>query len=153
RASAVVVNASETEPASAKDRLLTSRLPHLVLDGAVLAAELCGAREVIVKLGPGMSPAPIEAAISVRSGESVTIGVALGADGYVAGEESAVINFLNGGPSIPPLVPPRPFERGYRGRPTLIQNPETLAQIALIARFGADWFRELGTNSDPGSAL
>jgi NADH:ubiquinone oxidoreductase subunit F (NADH-binding) len=64
-----------------------------------------------------------------------------------------VVNFLNGGPAIPLAVPPRPFERGYRGRPTLIQNPETLAQIALIARFGADWFRELGTDADPGSAL
>lgn len=153
RASAVVVNASETEPASAKDRLLISRLPHLVLDGAVLAAEICGAREVIVKLGPGMSPAPVEAAISVRSGETIPIGVFAGADGYVTGEESAVINALNGGPAIPVAVPPRPFERGFRGRPTLIQNPETLAQIALIARFGADWFRELGTDADPGSAL
>ena len=112
RASAVVVNASETEPASAKDRLLISRLPHLVLDGAVLAAEVCGAREVIVKLGPGMSSAPVEAAISVRSGETIPIGVFAGAEGYVTGEESAVINALNGGPAIPMLVPPRPFERG-----------------------------------------
>ena len=101
RASAVVVNASETEPASAKDRLLISRLPHLVLDGAVLAAEVCGAREVIVKLGPGMSPAPVEAAISVRSGDTVPIGVAPGADGYVTGEESAVINALERRPGDP----------------------------------------------------
>jgi len=153
RASAVVVNASETEPASAKDRLLISRLPDLVVDCAGLAAEVCGAQEVIVKLGPGMAPAPVEAAIAVRTGEMVPIGVFAGADGYVTGEESAVINALNGGPAIPLAVPPRPFERGFRGRPTLIQNPETLAQIALIARFGADWFRELGTESDPGSAL
>ena len=54
---------------------------------------------------------------------------------------------------MPTFVPPRPFERGYRGRPTLIQNPETLAQLALVARFGADWYRELGTVADPGSAL
>jgi NADH:ubiquinone oxidoreductase subunit F (NADH-binding) len=53
----------------------------------------------------------------------------------------------------PTFVPPRPFERGYRGRPTLIQNPETLSQMALIARYGADWFRELGSAADPGSAL
>jgi NADH:ubiquinone oxidoreductase subunit F (NADH-binding) len=50
-------------------------------------------------------------------------------------------------------VPPRPYERGYRGRPTLIQNPETLAQVALVARYGHDWYRELGTQADPGSAL
>src|ERR1700744_3197081 len=104
RASPLVVNASETEPASAKDRLLISRLPHLVLDGAVLAAEVCGAREVIVKLGPGMSPAPVEAAISVRSGEAIPIGVFAGADGYVTGEESAVISALNGGAAIPTLA-------------------------------------------------
>src|SRR5207302_4447294 len=72
---------------------------------------------------------------------------------YVAGEESAVIHFLNGGAPIPVFVPPRPFERGYGGRPTLIQNPETLAQVALVARFGERWYRELGTSADPGSAL
>jgi NADH:ubiquinone oxidoreductase subunit F (NADH-binding) len=153
RASAVVVNASETEPASAKDRLLISRLPHLVLDGAVLAAQVCGAREVIVKLGPGLSAPSLEAAIALRSDEQVPIQVVAGSGGYVTGEESAVIAHLNGGSAIPTLVPPRPYERGYRGRPTLIQNPETLAQIALIARFGAGWFRELGTEADPGSAL
>ena len=54
---------------------------------------------------------------------------------------------------MPTFVPPRPYERGYQGRPTLIQNPETLAQLALIARYGARWYRELGTDADPGSAL
>ncbi len=63
------------------------------------------------------------------------------------------MHYLNGGAPLPTFVPPRPFERGYRGRPTLIQNPETLAQVALVARFGASWYRELGTTADPGSAL
>ena len=63
---------------------------------------------------------------------------------YVAGEESAAVNFINTGVAKPTFVPPRPFERGVRGRPTLVQNVETLAHIALIARFGADWFRDLG---------
>ncbi len=63
------------------------------------------------------------------------------------------MQLLNRGIAKPTFVPPRPYERGYRGRPTLIQNPETLAQLALIARFGADWFRELGSEADPGSAL
>ena len=155
RASAVVVNAGETEPASAKDRLLLTRLPHLVLDGAVLAAEACGAREVIVKLAAEavMSIDAVEQAIAARSGDGLGIRVVAGPGGYVSGEESAVIQQLNGGPALPTLVPPRPYERGYRGRPTLVQNAETLAQIALIARFGAGWFRELGTEADPGSAL
>ena len=155
RVSAVVVNGSETEPASAKDRLLLSRLPHLVLDGAVLAAEVVGAPEVIVKVGEeavGLLQA-LEGAISVRPHDLVPVRLIAGPEGYVAGEESAVVQYLNGGPELPTFVPPRPFERGYRRRPTLIQNPETLAQVALVARFGEHWYRELGTDPDPGSVL
>jgi NADH:ubiquinone oxidoreductase subunit F (NADH-binding) len=155
RRKVLVVNGSETEPASAKDRLLLSRLPHLVLDGAVLAAEAVGARDVIVKVGESATASlqALEGAISVRHDDGVSIHLAEGPEGYVMGEESAVINFLGGGPPVPTFVPPRPFERGYRGRPTLIQNPETLAQVALVARYGDRWYRELGTAADPGSAL
>ena len=154
RVSAVVVNGSETEPASSKDRLLLSRMPHLVLDGAVLAATAVGAREVIVKVGESAADAvaALGGAISLRS-DGVPIEVVTAPEGYVAGEESAVVHYLNGGPELPTFVPPRPYERGYRGRSTLIQNPETLAQIALVARFGEHWYRELGTSADPGSAL
>jgi len=154
RVGAVIVNGSETEPASAKDRLLLSRLPHLVLDGAVLAAGAVGARQVIVKVGEDAVGAitALQGAVSARD-EPVSIDVVTAPGGYVAGEESAVVHYLNGGPELPTFVPPRPFERGYRGRPTLIQNPETLAQLALVARFGSRWYRELGTVADPGSAL
>jgi NADH:ubiquinone oxidoreductase subunit F (NADH-binding) len=153
-ASAVVVNGSETEPESAKDRLLLTALPHLVLDGALLAAHAVGAREVIVKVSESAhrSLRALQGAISVRDNH-VPIRVVSGPDGYVAGEESAVMHQLNGGRTVPTFVPPRPFERGYRNRPTLINNPETLGQIALIARFGDSWFRELGTAADPGSVL
>jgi NADH:ubiquinone oxidoreductase subunit F (NADH-binding) len=152
---ALVVNGSETEPASAKDRLLLARVPHLVLDGAVLAARAVGAREVVVKLSDAAPDVvqTLAGAISVRDGERPAIDVVSGPGGYVTGEETAVLSLLNGGAGKPKLVPPRPFERGYRGRPTLVQNPETLAQLALIARHGPSWFRELGTTADPGSAL
>ena len=153
--SAVVVNGSETEPASQKDRLLLSRLPHLVLDGAVLAAEAVGAREVIVQIGEAArgSLEALQGAVAIRPDDPVPVHIVTAPQGYVAGEESAVVNYLNRGTLLPTFVPPRPFERGYRGRPTLIQNPETLAQIALVARFGERWYRELGTAADPGSAL
>ena len=72
---------------------------------------------------------------------------------YVAGHESALVNHLSGGPALPTFTPPRPFERGVRGRPTLVCNVETLAHLALIARYGSAWFRELGTPEQPGSAL
>jgi NADH:ubiquinone oxidoreductase subunit F (NADH-binding) len=154
RGGVLVVNGSETEPASAKDRLLLSRLPHLVLDGAVLAAGAIGAAEVFIKVGEGAlgSLQALESALSVRS-DPVTMQLVAGPDGYIAGEESAVVHYLASGVSKPTFVPPRPYERGYRGRPTLIQNPETLAQIGLVARYGASWYRELGTDADPGSAL
>lgn len=152
---AVVVNASEGEPASQKDKLLLARLPHLVIDGAVLAAEAIGAREVIFQIR-GDAPEAISGmrgAVAVRSGDPAKLRIVEGPGGYVAGEESAVMHFLNDGDPRPTFVPPRPYERGYRGRPTLVQNPETLAQVALIARYGAAWFRELGTHADPGSVL
>jgi NADH:ubiquinone oxidoreductase subunit F (NADH-binding) len=155
RPSAVVVNGSETEPASAKDQLLLSRMPHLVLDGAMLAAGVVGAEQVIVqvRLGSQQATQALEGAIAVRDFDPAPGNVVEASAGYVAGEESAVIHRLNGGAGLPTFVPPRPFQRGYRGRPTLIQNPETLAQIALVARFGEHWYRELGTAADPGSAL
>jgi NADH:ubiquinone oxidoreductase subunit F (NADH-binding) len=155
RVSAVVVNGSETEPASQKDTLLLTRLPHLVLDGAMLAAEAIGAPEVVVRVSHHNARAvgALQAAIAERAGDPVPVSVVAGADGYVSGEESAIMHELNNGVSKPLFVPPRPFQRGYRGRPTLIQNAETLAQLALIARFGSEWFRELGTVADPGTAL
>lgn len=155
RQKAVVVNASEGEPASEKDKLLLTRLPHLVLDGAILAAGAVGAREVIVNVrrDAPAAVAAIRSAASLRRDDPLTAEVAQGPGGYVAGEESAVMHFLNDGDPRPTFVPPRPYERGYRGRPTLVQNPETLAQLALIARYGDGWFRELGTHADPGSVL
>ncbi len=151
---AVVVNGSETEPASEKDRLLLSRLPHLVLDGAVIAADVVGAREVIVKVAERMAGATqaLEGAVAVRD-DPVPVHLVPAPGGYVTGEESAVIHYLNGGQPKPTFVPPRPYQRGYRRRPTFISNAETLAQLALIARHGDRWFRELGTDADPGSAL
>ncbi len=150
----VVVNGSETEPASAKDRLLMARLPHLMLDGAALAARAVGAREVIVKIGDGtpVVQRSLEGAVAVRE-EPVAFDIVAGPEGYVTGEETAVLQFLGRGVAKPTFVPPRPYERGLRGRPTLVQNPETLCQLALIARFGPGWFRELGSEADPGSAL
>jgi NADH:ubiquinone oxidoreductase subunit F (NADH-binding) len=155
RVSALVVNGSETEPASAKDRLLLTRLPHLVLDGAVLAAHAVDAPRVIVQVGQGAagSLASLEAALAARPDDPVPVSLVAAPEGYVAGEESAVMHYLNGGQPLPTFVPPRPFQKGYRRLPTLIQNPETLAQVALVARFGERWYRELGTSADPGSAL
>jgi NADH:ubiquinone oxidoreductase subunit F (NADH-binding) len=158
RRAIVVVNAAEGEPASRKDRTLLQTLPHLVLDGAILAAEAVGADEVIVcacesaGVGiAGMARAIEERATSRERSPSLHLVTVPGH--YVAGQESALVNFLNGGPAKPTFTPPMPFEQGVRRRPTLVNNAETLAHVALIARHGASWFRQLGTPSQPGSTL
>ncbi len=158
RRGVVVANAAEGEPASLKDRTLTQTLPHLVLDGGQLAAEAVGAEELIVCICESAS-ASIEsmaAAIEERArrpGARAQVHVTAVPGDYVAGQESALVNYLNGGPAIPTFTPPMPFEQGVKRRPTLINNAETLAHIALIARHGSQWFRQLGTPSQPGSAL
>jgi NADH:ubiquinone oxidoreductase subunit F (NADH-binding) len=81
------------------------------------------------------------------------IGVAAVPSRYLAGEETALVHHLNGGPLTPTFTPPRPFERGVGRRPTLVQNVETLAHLALVARHGPSWFREVGRPTSPGTML
>jgi NADH:ubiquinone oxidoreductase subunit F (NADH-binding) len=154
----VVANGCESEPLSAKDALLLHELPHLVLDGAVLAARAVGADQVIVAY-EGSSPETrisLEHALAQRRGtarERVRFQLFGAAERFLTGQETSLVSQINGGPAIPSFTPPRPAERGVRRRPTLIQNVETLAHLALIARHGADWYREIGTQSEPGSTL
>jgi NADH:ubiquinone oxidoreductase subunit F (NADH-binding) len=154
----VVANGAEGEPASSKDRTLLAAAPHLVLDGVSIAAESVGATEAIVAIERSATAAlqAVTSALAERAAvaaDSVPIRVAGTPPRYVAGEESALIHWLNGGDAKPTFVPPRPSERGVRRRPTLVDNVETFAHVALIARVGADWFRALGTADDPGTAL
>jgi NADH:ubiquinone oxidoreductase subunit F (NADH-binding) len=151
---AVLVNAAEGDPASAKDRMLLAASPHLVIDGALLAAGAVGARRVVVAVPDGAGAALEAVRFAVRErGAERRVRVVAVPTAYLAGEESALIRHLEGGPLKPTVVPPRPAERGLRRRPTLVQNPETLAHLALIARHGPAWFRELGPAEHPGSAL
>lgn len=152
----VIANATEGEPLSAKDKSLLTYAPHLVIDGAALAAEIVGSRQVIVCVErTAVRPAAaLQAALAERQGlDDLDIQVFATPSRFVVGEETALIHWLNGGDAKPTLVPPRPFERGVGGRPTLVQNVETLAHLALIARFGADWFRRVGPPDDPGTRL
>ncbi|MBJ7596152.1 MAG: proton-conducting membrane transporter [Candidatus Dormibacteraeota bacterium] len=156
--SVVVANASEGEPLSAKDQTLMALRPHLILDGAVLAAETVGAREVVVYTARGARTAhhALTRALAERRQARLSeppIRVLRTAHRYIAGESSAVVRRISGGPAKPQFAPPSPSQRGIGGEPTLVQNVETLAHVALIARRGSAWFRELGTANSPGSAL
>jgi NADH:ubiquinone oxidoreductase subunit F (NADH-binding) len=148
----VLANGAEGEPASSKDKVLLSYVPHLVLDGAVLAALAVGAREAIVAT-TGTVASTVARAAAERRGGGVRVRVVPVPDRFVSGEETALVNFLNGGPAVPTFTPPRPFERGVDGAPTAVLNVETLANIALIARYGAPWFRSVGTETEPGTVL
>lgn len=153
----VVVNGAEGEPRSAKDKLLLTMAPHLVLDGALLAAAATGAREVVVCVDQSAAGAldAVGLALAERAHAEPGAPIRLAAvpSRYVAGEESALVHWLNGGPAVPTRMPPRPYQRGVDGAPTLIDNVETLAHLAQVLRFGPDWFRQLGTAEEPGSAL
>jgi NADH:ubiquinone oxidoreductase subunit F (NADH-binding) len=152
----VVANGVEGEPPSAKDRFLLTQNPHLVLDGAIAAAAAVGARDIVIAVAQGAEQARVRMAAAIEARRSTTqarFQLVSVPDRFVAGEESALVQLLNGGPAKPAFVPPRPFERGVDGRPTLVQNVETLANIGLIARFGPAWFRELGTAAEPGTVL
>jgi NADH:ubiquinone oxidoreductase subunit F (NADH-binding) len=149
----VVANGGEGEPASAKESLLLRRAPHLVLDGIQLAARIVGAdrAHLVVHAGSGLAE-HLRAAVEQR-GDAVPVQVHELPTSYVASEETAVVRWLNGGDAKPMFTPPRPFEAGVGGRPTLLNNVETLAHLATIARFGVGWFRSLGDHDEPGTVL
>ncbi|HVA43590.1 MAG TPA: hypothetical protein VNF50_08910, partial [Acidimicrobiales bacterium] len=155
----LVVNASESEPASAKDATLVGLRPHLVLDGARILARAAGADEVSLVLHRGnhLGQRALGAALSERARADLDdpeMTVTLGPDRYVAGEASAVVSLLEGGEAKPRFTRRRPAAlHGVHGRPTLIYNAETTAHAGLLARFGAQWFRRAGTAERPGSTL
>ncbi len=133
----VLVNGAEGEPLSAKDRTLMAARPHLVIDGALLAAGAVGADDIIFYVGVEhrAAEAALRQALAERSAEMrVRARLVQAPRGYLAGEESAAVHFVNSGDPRPTTTPPRPFERGVGGRPTLVQNVESLAVAALIAR-------------------
>jgi NADH:ubiquinone oxidoreductase subunit F (NADH-binding) len=151
----VVANGTEGEPASVKDRVLMAMSPHLVLDGAVLAAEITGARKAVIVVHRDVLQI-MEEAVAERGLDRldrVRLEVRAAADGFVAGQASAVVRWVQRGVPAPTATPPRLSQRGLRGAPTLVQNVETLAHLALIARYGAAWFRSAGTPAEPGTML
>lgn len=128
----VVANVAEGEPASVKDRFLGRRRPHLVLDGVAHAAAAVAADRAYVQVSDVLAAQSLTLALAEHPA-GIPVTVSLVAEAYVAGEESAVVRHLGGGPALPRAKPPRAFEAGVDGLPTLVHNAETLAAIALAA--------------------
>ena len=154
----VVVNAMEGEPASLKDRALLSSVPHLVLDGAEVAAAVIGASDVAVCVADdnGSAAQSVERALAERTragGGRVRISVVRPPGRYVTGEESALVSWLDHQRALPMMRLDKSVAMQVSRRPAVVHNAETLAQLALIARHGPDWFRRLGTPEAPGSTL
>lgn len=153
----IVGNGAESEPASAKDKTLLLVSPHLVLDGLQLAAEAVRARQAYLYVHRNTELlASLHDVIAERSGrhiDRVTVRLVGAPTRFLAGEKSALASRISGGNALPKFGRPPVSERGVGGAPTLIQNVETLAHLALIARYGPRWFRELGTPAEPGSMI
>jgi NADH:ubiquinone oxidoreductase subunit F (NADH-binding) len=152
----VVANGEEGEPTSVKDRWLLRNRPHLVLDGLRLAIAMVGASRGYVYVSDEQSATTVTTALAAL--DPATFG---GADitvtavepGYVAGEESAAVRRINGGPAKPTDKPPRTFEEGVAGLPTMVSNVETLANLPYLHEHGSQAFRAIGTPMSPGTFL
>ena len=154
----MVVNAMEGEPASDKDQLLLTRASHLVLDGAQYLAALCGSDRIVVciPIGRDAVASSVRHAMSERARHRyarVREEIARPPDRFIAGEESALANWLDSGLSLPVFRPDKGTPLRVGRRPALVHNTETLAHIALIARHGSGPFRDRGTTEEPGTCL
>jgi NADH:ubiquinone oxidoreductase subunit F (NADH-binding) len=151
----VVVNASEGEPASRKDQTLLELRPHLVLDGAELAAAAVGARDIVIYTHASHAAAndSLRAALAERAASRMRIRLVDAPNTYIAGETSAVVSYLDGRGAIPSRGVIPAARVGIAQRPTIVNNVETLAHLALIARRGAAWFAEAGAPEAPGSTM
>lgn len=163
----IVCNADESEPGTFKDRLILEGDPHAVLEGMALAGYAVGASEgwIYIRGEYAMAKDIINHAVTAAeemnllgdnilgSDFSFHIHVHSGAGAYVCGEETALLSSLEGERGIPRIRPPYPTVSGFRGKPTVVNNVETLANVAPIILNGVDWFRAIGTERSPGTKV
>ncbi len=164
----IICNADEGEPGTFKDRVLLTEFPELVFEGMVIAGYAVGADigllylryeyKYLLNYLNGMlddmrSKNLLGDAINGIEGFDFDIRIQLGAGAYICGEESALIESLEGKRGEPRDKPPFPVERGYLNSPTVVNNVETLALIPKILTKGADWFVGLGDKASSGTKI
>lgn len=164
----VICNADEGEPGTFKDRVLLTTQADLVFEGMTVAAFVLGARLGMVYLrgeyrylldhledvlGRRRQEKLLGHHILGQAGFDFDIEIHFGAGAYICGEESALIESLEGKRGVPRNRPPFPVTHGFLGQPTTVNNVETLAAAALIATHGGDWFRSIGTEKSTGTKI
>ena len=163
----VVVNADESEPGTFKDRILMEGDPNRIIEGAILAAYAIGAHQAYVYIRGEYPTATqrVQAAIAeckaagylganiLGSGFDLDIDIRNGAGAYICGEETALFESIEGKRGFPRMKPPFPTTHGLFGKPTVINNVETLAAVPYIVMHGAAAFRRIGTETSPGPKL
>src|SRR3954453_3172697 len=160
-------NADESEPGTFKDRLLMQKNPHLLVEGVIIAAKAAGANKAFIyirgeyDLQAGILENAVKEAYGkgylgtniLDSGNDVELVVHRGAGAYICGEESALLDSLEGKRGNPRLKPPFPANQGLYQGPTLINNVETLFNVPMVISKGADWFKSVGTEKSTGTKL
>jgi NADH-quinone oxidoreductase subunit F len=160
-------NADESEPGAFKDREIMRWTPHLLIEGCLIAARAIRAEHVYVYVRGEFFPVieilnrAVEEAYEagfvgqdvLGSGWSCDVTVHVGAGAYIAGEETGLMASLEGGRAEPRIKPPFPAQSGIFGRPTTVNNVETLAAVPMILSNGAEWYRQWGTEKSPGTKL
>jgi NADH:ubiquinone oxidoreductase subunit F (NADH-binding) len=148
----VLVNGSESEPASRKDRTLMSSAPHLVLDGALVAAHALGSSDITIAVHDQRSYESLMLASQERR-DTAGVRIVRTPDGFVAGEIRSVINGLNGEGYMPGGRRILPHHHGVDARPSFASNVETFAHLALLSRLGVADYARTGSTSEPGTSL
>lgn len=149
---AVLVNGSEGEPASRKDRVLMTSAPHLVIDGALVVAAALGTGHVTISIHDRTAHDAVTRARDERD-DAAGVQVTRTDDGFVGGEIRAVINGLGGARAVPGGRRVLPHVEGLHGRPTFASNVETFAHVALLARLGVAGYARTGSGPEPGTSL
>jgi len=152
----VVCNADEGEPGTFKDREVILRQPHKMLEGLAIAAATVNAGEIWIYIRGEFTEERRVLAQAIEDSrealEGFAVQVATGHGAYICGEETALLESMEGRRGMPRLKPPFPTEYGFRGKPTLMHNVETAACVPAIVRRGGSWFRALG-REEAGSKL
>ena len=156
----VICNADESEPGTFKDRILLLDDPHSTIEGMCIAAHAIGANKGYIYLRgeypyilPVLENALAEAREAGYLDGAFEIEIRMGAGAYICGEETALFESIEGKRGFPRVKPPFPTTHGLFGKPTVINNVETLANVPLILNKGADQYREMGTDKSPGPKL